>query len=72
MNVTISLLRYLKGTSGNKYIICVSEDQRIGLWNTLEKNFMINTTIAISATTICNKLIIITCSNDNEIQIWDF
>ena len=21
------------------YIICFSEDQRIGLWNTLEKNF---------------------------------
>ena len=33
---------------------------------------MINTTIAISASTICNKLSIITYSNDNEIQIWDF
>ena len=33
---------------------------------------MINTTIGVSATTICNKLTIITCSNDNEIQIWDF
>ena len=43
-------IKILKGTNDNKYIICVYENQIIGLWNTLEKNLMINTTIAISAT----------------------
>ena len=38
-------IKILKGTNDNNYIICVSEVQRIGVWNTLEKNFMINTTI---------------------------
>ena len=62
----------LKGINDNKYIICFSEDQRIGLWNTLKKNFIIINTISIGVVPICDTVKIVTCSNDNEMQIWNF
>ena len=64
-----SPIKILKGINDDKYIICVSEDQWIGLWNTLKKEFIIYNTFEISAATIYIKLNIITFSNEIHICI---
>ena len=65
-------IKKLKVTNDNKYIISISEDHRIGVWNILEKTFIINKDLNASVGTINNKLNVITCSNSDDIQVWDF
>ena len=67
------VIKKIKVTNDNKYIIFVTESRLIMLWNIREKKFesVQNSTSIICIAKISDRLLIITCSKNNEIQIWD-